>query len=110
MDSNQEGVCPAGPTTNFCSITTYRTCTTAADCEPSPVCPFCVGGELCQAQLRQCFVNTGIDRTGSPGPLNTDRETAGVYCVPANAGAIDISAGFPGTGALIQRESVIVVP
>jgi hypothetical protein len=53
-------------------------------------------------------VNSSIVRIGTPGV--TDRETAGVYCVPANYDAINTSAGFPGPGALIQREHIIVVP
>jgi hypothetical protein len=59
-------------------------------------------------KTRQCFLNTSIERIGTPG--TPERETAGVYCVPANYPSIDISAGFPGPGALIQRESVVVVP
>jgi hypothetical protein len=107
-DSNQEGICPAGPTTNFCTITSYKTCDEDDDCQPSEACPFCTAGDTCHLTFRQCFLNTSIVRTGTPGV--TDRETAGVYCVPANYDSINQSAGFPGPGALIQREHIIVVP
>ncbi|MEO6028791.1 MAG: hypothetical protein ABIR79_18150 [Candidatus Binatia bacterium] len=107
LDSNQEGICTAGPVDKFCSVTTYHTCSTAAQCTP-PNCADCQLGETCDARARACFVNSGITRTGTPG--TPDRETAAVYCVPANDSAINTSAGFPGPGALIQREYVQSVP
>ena len=107
-DSNQEGICTSGPTEEFCSLTTYRTCDDNSDCQPSFDCPFCQPGETCVPKKRGCFVNSGLVRTGTPG--SPERETAGVYCVPSNDPGINISAGFPGPGALIQRETVIVVP
>jgi hypothetical protein len=111
-DSNQEGVCPAGPIDRFCSITTWHTCSGSgpaadAQCNP-PLCADCQVGETCEPALRQCFVNSGITRTGTPG--YPERETAGVYCVPANNPTINGTAGFPGPGALIQRETVTIVP
>jgi hypothetical protein len=106
-DSNQEGICPGGPVDKFCSITSWHSCTSNAQCNP-PFCPDCQGGETCDGQLRQCFVNSGITRTGTPG--YPERETASVYCVPSNNIAINQSAGFPGPGALIQRETVTIVP
>jgi hypothetical protein len=107
LDSNQEGICTSGPSESFCSITTYKPCTNASQCAP-PTCPNCQTGETCQPRKRACFVNSGIVRSGTPGL--TERESAGVYCVPANFAAINASAGFPGPGALIQREHVVVVP
>jgi hypothetical protein len=106
-DSNQEGVCPAGPIEKFCSITSWHSCSSDAQCQ-APLCTDCQGAETCDARLRQCFVNSGIVRTGTPG--YPDRETAAVYCVPANNVTINGTAGFPGPGALIQREVVTVVP
>ncbi len=108
MDSNQEAVCTNSPPDRFCSLTTYKTCNSAAECQPSVACPFCQVGETCDNKLRACFATDEIIRIGSPG--NPDRETVAVYCVPKNNGAIDLSAGFPGPGALIQRETVYVVP
>ena len=99
----------ARPTSSAPSRPTKRATSTAI-ASPLPACPFCQSLETCENKPRSCFVNTGISRIGSPGPLNADRETAAIYCVPMNGGAIDISAGFPGPGALIQRESVFVVP
>jgi hypothetical protein len=107
-DSNQEGICSAGPTNNFCAITSYKTCNNDSDCQQSASCPYCTNGDTCELRFRQCFVNSSISRIGTPGV--TDRETAGVYCVPGNYPAIDTSAGFPGPGALIQREHILVVP
>jgi hypothetical protein len=107
-DSNQEGLCTAGPANKFCSITSYKGCVSDTDCQPSSACQYCTAGDTCTLKTRQCFLNTSIERIGTPG--TPERETAGVYCVPANYPSIDISAGFPGPGALIQRESVVVVP
>ncbi len=107
-DSTQEGVCTLSPTDRFCVATPIKGCLSDTDCQPSAACPFCTPGDTCQIRPRACFVNSGIIRTGSPG--TPDRDTAAIYCVPGNGGAIDTSAGFPGPGALIQHESVIVVP
>jgi hypothetical protein len=106
-DSNQEGECSAGPVDKYCSVTSWHTCSTDAQCQ-TPLCTDCQIGETCQTTLRQCFVNSGITRTGTPG--YPDRESAAVYCVPANNVTINGTAGFPGPGALIQREVVTVVP
>jgi len=116
LDSNQEGICSAGPTTAFCSVTSYVACGLNGDldCRPPSVggnCPWCGETETCITGLRQCFVNTGIIRIGtprSPNP-NGDGVSAATYCVPQNGGAIDTSAGFAGPGAVIQPESVIVI-
>jgi hypothetical protein len=108
MDSNQEGECTNSPPDQFCSLTTYRSCNAASDCQPSAACPFCQAGETCDNKVRQCFVNSGIIRIGMAG--TPERETASVYCVPTNGGAIDASAGFGGPGALIQHEHVFIVP
>ncbi|MCC6849510.1 MAG: hypothetical protein IT294_13495 [Deltaproteobacteria bacterium] len=107
-DSNQEGKCTDGPPDKFCVLTPIRGCNTAADCQPSAGCPYCTAGDTCQLRPRACFVNSGIIREGVPG--TPTRDTAAVYCVPQNNGAIDIAAGFAGPGALIQRETVIKVP
>lgn len=107
-DSNQEGVCTNSPPDQFCALTPIRGCDDDSDCQPSTACPYCTAGDTCELRPRACFVNSGIVRTGTPG--SPDRETAAIYCVPSNGGAIDISAGFAGPGALIQRETVMVVP
>ncbi len=106
-DSNQEGACTI-TTDKFCVLTPNWACKNDGECQPSAACPFCTAGDTCQARPRACFVNSGIVRIGSPGTPN--RDTAAIYCVPGNGGAIDTSAGFPGPGALIQHETVITVP
>jgi hypothetical protein len=107
-DSNQEGVCTAGPVVGHCSTTVVRGCTSAADCLPAQ-CSFCTTGETCIVSNRQCFVNSGIIRTGNPRTPNG--ESGGAYCVPAtNGGSINATAGFPGPGALIQHETVLYTP
>jgi len=114
LTSNQEGICSSGPSTRFCSITTFKTCTNSdSQCRP-PSCPFCQPLETCNAPtLRACFINSGIIRIGTPRALNLlgdlEGESADVYCVPSNYAALNEAAGFPGPGALIQREKVIVV-
>ena len=111
LDSNQEGICSSGPTPAFCSVTTFHACNPnngTADCE-APLCPFCELGETCVPHNAACFINSGITRTGTPRTPNG--ESASVYCVPStNGGSIDASAGFPGPGALIQRETVYYTP
>ncbi len=108
-DSNQEGVCTQSATNDrACSFTTVRSCTQDSDCQTSASCPFCQANETCVNLPRQCFVNSGIIRIGSPGV--TDRDTAAIYCVPGNGGAIDATAGFPGPGALIQHEHILTTP
>lgn len=106
--SNQEGVCTQHAPDRLCAISKWRACTIDSDCAPSLACPFCVAGDTCVNNPRQCFVNSGITRSGSPGV--TDRDTAAIYCVPSNGGAIDVSAGFSGPGALIQHEHILKVP
>jgi hypothetical protein len=106
-DSNQEGICTAGPPVGHCSTTVVRGCTSDSDCLPAN-CSFCGSGETCVTKDIPCFVNSSITRSGTP--RTPDGESAAVYCVPANNTAINQTAGFPAPGALIQRETVHVVP
>jgi hypothetical protein len=106
-DSNQEGICTAGPVVGHCSTTVIRGCNNDAECSQAQ-CSFCSTGETCIVGLRQCFVNSGIIRTGNPRTPNG--ESGGAYCVPGNATAINTTAGFPGPGALIQHETVYYTP
>ncbi|MDD1633699.1 MAG: hypothetical protein LUP91_16030, partial [Methylococcaceae bacterium] len=74
------------------------------------LCSFCKSDETCQPPtLRHCFINSGILRIGTPRDANGEGESAGIYCIPSNSSAFNSAAGFPGPGALIQRERVIVV-
>jgi hypothetical protein len=106
-DSNQEGICSAGPIFGQCSLTAIQGCNDDGDCSQAN-CPFCQSGETCITKNRPCWVNSGITRTGSPRTPNG--ESVGIYCVPSNGAAINTTAGFPGPGALTQRETVQVVP
>jgi hypothetical protein len=106
-DSNQEGICTQSAPIGNCSITTFAGCSNNGQCAP-PACPTCEVGETCVLKNRACMVNSGITRTGTPG--FPDQTLASVYCVPANFSAINVTAGFSGPGALIQPQSVLVVP
>jgi hypothetical protein len=70
-----------------------------------------VPAQTCEFRNRACFINSGITRIGTPRTPNPsgEGESAGIYCIPANLAAFNTTAGFPGTGALIQREQVITV-
>ncbi len=108
LDSTQEGICVAGPLDGKCSIHSFQSCDADADCAtPSETCPEC-SGETCVFTNRACFVNSGIIRTGTPRTPNG--ESGAIYCVPGNNIAINSGAGFPGPGALIQRETMLVTP
>ncbi|MCC6764932.1 MAG: hypothetical protein IT293_09740 [Deltaproteobacteria bacterium] len=110
LDSNQEGACTneTDPHDQYCVQTPQWGCLTDAQCQPSLACPFCVAGDTCQFRKRACSVNSGIIRIGTPGTVT--RETGAIYCVPSNSPTINQSAGFPGPGALIQRETIHVTP
>lgn len=73
LTSNQEGICSSGPSTRFCSHTTYRPCdngTGDLGCRP-PLCPVCQPDETCGSpRLRACFINSGILRIGTPRDAN----------------------------------------
>jgi hypothetical protein len=100
-DSNQEGFCPAGPVDGRCSITTIKSCLSDAEC----ICPFCQMGETCVFRPRQCFVNEGIIRMGTPG-LPT-RIRAAAFCIPASGNpSVDSGGGFPGPGTTVGPEDV----
>ncbi len=105
--SVQEGICTTGPTDNWCSATTYRPCSSGADCE-KPACSYCQEGETCLAKNRACFVNSGIIRQGAPH--TPEGVSVGVYCIDGDHPAVDIVAGFPGPAAFTQPELQVVVP
>jgi hypothetical protein len=104
--SEQEGFCTTGPIELLCSGNTFRACTTDADCQP-PTCAFCDPGETCVSRPRQCYVNTGIIRTGTPGPV--DRVTAAIFCIPGSGNtSIDVAGGFTGPGSSVQPMTLSV--
>ncbi len=102
--STQEGFCASGPIDQLCSVSNYRQCFNDLQCRPSSVggsCEACGETETCVASVRQCFVNSGITRQGTPGPVN--RSTAGIFCIPGTGNnAIDGVGGFTGPGTSVQ--------
>ena len=105
--SIQEGVCTAGPVDAWCSLTTYRPCTSNAECAP-PACPYCQAGESCLAKKRACFVNSGIVRQGTP--RTPEGASVGIYCIAGDNAATNTVAGFPGPAAFTQPELQLTVP
>lgn len=106
-DSVQEGQCTVGPSDGTCSVNTFVTCQTDADCTGGS-CPFCEVGETCVQRQRQCFVNPTIVRAGAPGV--PDRTTAAIFCItPTGQDAVDGVAGLPGPGAITQPATTIEV-
>jgi hypothetical protein len=126
-DSVQEGYCPGGPVSGLCSFSTWKGCTTNDGCRllcvggPSAGLQClvnsdcaspgtCTGGcqackhdnsETCVFKNRECFVNEGIVRTGSPGV--PERVSASQFCISAtSSAAVNNTAGIPGPGALTQ--------
>jgi hypothetical protein len=125
---NNEGVCTTGPTDRKCSVHVFRGCTSDFDCRKSTdpklcvggtnagatcttdsecpggsclagLCPYCSTGETCINFQRECFVNSGIVRTGVASP--TDPVTAGVFCLTATSNsATNSTAGIPGPATL----------
>lgn len=97
--STEEGRCTVGPIDQRCSKTTYKSCTSTADCQPSATCPRCKAGEQCVSSLRPCFLNP-IVRNGAPGV--PDRVGVAVFCIPSAGDPVNGVAGLPGPGALWQ--------
>jgi hypothetical protein len=105
--SIQEGECTNGPADRRCSATTFRSCLSDAECAQS-VCPFCEPGETCVTHPRQCFVNSGIVRQGTPH--TPEGASAAVYCIAGNNSSVNTVAGFPGPAAFTQPERQLTVP
>ncbi len=101
---NNEGVCPELPATQRCSINTYRTCLSNADC----VCPGCAPGQICAPAPTLCFPLNGNDGetlsvSGSPDPTCGDDVAtptlSALFCVgPVTPPAVNIAGGLPGPG------------
>ena len=107
-DGAGEGACSAGPLDSFCSVNTEKPCNVLngdADCDPS-ACPFCQPGETCVFKFRECFVNSGIVRTGVADP--DDPTAVSVFCIRGTGtSAVDEVAGLPGPGALRSAQTVV---
>jgi len=92
-----EGTCPGGPAHGACSIETFRTCATDAECQP-PACSTCAPGQTCIFENQQCFtdpiVRTGIASTG----ISYDEA---IFCIDkTTSSSVNITAGLPGPGAV----------
>ncbi len=88
-----------------CSYSSYRSCVRDADCAP-PTCSRCSGGETCQFFAKDCYINSGITRTGAASP--TDPVLSAIFCIAGTGqSAVDTTAGLPGAGAIRQPSTVI---
>ena len=95
-----EGVCEAGPIDRLCSVEKFRSCSVDGDCNPPPAgnCSDCAGGQVCEASLRQCFLDP-ISRTGTPGVQTAI--VGGAYCMtPVASASINKVSGWPGPGTV----------
>jgi hypothetical protein len=112
-DSVDEGVCATGPFDLLCSIDTFRSCLTNAQCRPPSEggsCTTCSpGNQTCDARTRECFNDNGViggsvSAAGSEDPACSDtaRPTlAALFCIPPTAeSAPNAVGGLPGLGRL----------
>jgi hypothetical protein len=94
-----------------CSVTSYKGCTVDGDCSPTGGCSFCQGGETCSQTNKNCFINSGIVRTGAGDPPVSgvaNPQSAAVFCITATGTtSVDGTAGLPGPGALHQPTTTI---
>jgi len=88
-----------------CSHSSYQSCLTDADCAP-PTCNRCNGGETCHFFAKDCYINSGITRTGVAS--TTDPVLSAIFCIGGTGqSAVDSTAGLPGAGAIRQPSTVI---
>jgi hypothetical protein len=88
-----------------CSYSTYQSCLADTDCAP-PTCLRCKTSETCQFSPKDCYINSGIVRTGVASP--TDPVLSAIFCIAGTGqSAVDATAGLPGPGAIRQTSSVI---
>jgi hypothetical protein len=130
-DPGGEGVCTTGPSDQTCSQHNFQGCTTDAQCKPSRRCiaganvnalcttasecpgsscdvgcSVCFESETCVNKQRECFVNSGIHKTGTADPDNP--ETVAAFCITRTASpATNNTAGLPGPGAIRQPATVV---
>ena len=97
-DSSNEGACVAGPSDGVCSTTRFKGCSSDVDCQAAN-CSFCEPGETCEFSPAQCFVSSGIVRSGEAGI--PDKKTAAIFCIAGTtSSAINSTAGLPGPGTI----------
>jgi hypothetical protein len=95
-----DGYCASGPLDKFCTIETFRGCTSDADCQPAPSgnCDSCKPNQTCGGGLRNCFLDP-IVRVGSPGTQNA--VLAATFCIPpTTSSSVNGVGGLPGPGAI----------
>jgi hypothetical protein len=101
-----EGACASGPTQGTCSVHPFKTCLIDTDCQGLS-CTFCdpFPLETCVIKPRQCFVNSGIIRTGVAALPPADRTGVAAFCEGGtSAPSINNTAGLPGPAAIRQPE------
>ena len=88
-----------------CSYSSYQSCFANSDCAP-PTCAHCTAGEICQFSSKDCYINSGIVRTGVASP--TDPVLSAIFCIAGTGqSAVDGTAGLPRAGAIRQPSSVV---
>jgi hypothetical protein len=109
--ADNEGTCEAGPIDQTCTIETFRSCSSDAECPAT--------GDTCGSRLRECFIDNGtiggsVTATGEPDPpINDVSEPvlAALFCIgPTGAGAVNSVAGLPGLGRLTLRGTARGLP
>lgn len=117
-----EGECQVGPTDQICSVDTFRTCTSQANCNPPPfgTCANCTLAsplQDCINQQRPCFTDNGILGNSVSVSGNTDvpcgdtaNPTVGTFfCVaPVGATAVNAAGGLPALGRVRIPGTVVV--
>jgi len=117
-----DGQCASGPNDNLCSIETFRSCTTTANCRPAAeggTCADCAPGmQTCGLKRRECLFdldNSATSNGTGPGAgtitVNGMEDTpvsdvshptlASLFCIgPTGSSAVNGVAGLPGLGKL----------
>jgi hypothetical protein len=103
------GECALGPTVGQCSVETFRSCNTDADCNPPlcvppGACPTCQCGQTCQFIAEPCHVfPIALQGQANPFVLNDSSGTSvNSFCIPPTSSpAVNSTAGLPGEGVII---------
>ncbi len=113
-----EGQCAEGPTYGSCSVETFRSCTSNAQCNP-PTCSSCLSGQTCVAGFRPCFLDNGIvggsiiaqGSASVPSGGVASPTMASVSCV-APSGSVPVNSviGLPGALRTTFVETMRLLP
>lgn len=99
-----EGGCTA-TVEGRCSFSSYQGCLSDADCSPAN-CALCKAGETCSVVAKDCYINSGITRSGVAS--QTDPVLSAIFCIAGTGqSAVDSTAGLPGPGAIRQTSTVV---